>query len=766
MPQSVAAYAGSVLRARPDDEWLITNGLGGFASGTVSGVPRRRYHAWLIAAMSPPVGRVVTLSACAEWLVVLDAKTGAMQRHDLSSFAFGAAAAGNASPATKHAPKATVSGASDAPTDETISPKGIDALHACDVGTTITWTYDLRALGVRVSRELCLHRLRNACTVRYRVHGTLPAGSYLESRPLFAMRDFHDLASHSKAHPALQSEDDGVAVRVRAGANVCAMHATARSHASGGAAAQGARFIGGADVWANFAYSYDRERGQDGREHLWSPGTFIVPLHPGTHADAIALELFARAESDATLHGGRALPTIEDHVASEEQRLAPMIAAATGDAPGSDAPVLATLVRAADQFVVVRASPNAPPLASIIAGYPWFSDWGRDTMISLPGLLLSCGRHDEAHASLLAFARLRRRGLVPNCFDNGSGEAMYNTVDASLWFLIACCRYLHATKDAKGFAELLPACDEVVDAYEAGTDFGIRVDPDDGLVIAGTRDTQLTWMDAKRDGVVFTPRNGKPVELSALWHAGLSMLASAIEETAPQRARAYRALATNTARNFERAFWSESQGCLLDLVPGEQGVLLHEASLVRPNQVFATCFPDSPLSKAKRASVLERVHEQLLTPFGLRTLAPGSAGYRPFYEGALFARDGAYHCGTVWPWLIGPFCEGLLRLNHFSAASKAQVRELLSPLTAELMGDWHAHVSSAGTAQSSPSAFGPRASPRERQTRLRVPVRTLAEVYDADDVPELGRRRAEGCFAQAWSVAEMLRVLRMVGAHG
>jgi predicted glycogen debranching enzyme len=697
---------------------------------------------------------MVMLSACAEWLVVAGPSGKAPVRHDLSTFAFGPSLAASSN-------AATTKGASQqaaAPAPETLSPRGIDALHTCAIASTIVWTYELPGLGVRVSRELCLHRLRNACTIRYRVHGTLPAGSYLESRPLFAMRDFHDLVQHaSKA--SMHSEDDGIAVRVRRDGLSCTLHPNARAHTQGGAAAQLARFVASPDVWSNFAYSIDRERGQDGREHLWSPGTFVVPLHAGTHHDAIALDIEARAEADATLASSRALPTIDDHIATERDRLAPMVRAACERASAIDHEPLTHLARAADQFVVVRAATDAPSLASIIAGYPWFSDWGRDTMISLPGLLLSTGRFDEAHASLLAFARLRRRGLVPNCFDNGSGEAMYNTADASLWFLVACVRYLHATKDAKGFAGLLPACFDVVDAYEAGTDFGIRVDKADGLVVAGTRDTQLTWMDAKRDGVVFTPRNGKPVELSALWYGGLTMLASALDDSSPQRARSLRALASHTARHFESSFWSDAQGCLLDLVPGEQGVMLHEASLVRPNQVFATCLPESPLSKAKRALVLERVHEQLLTPYGLRTLAPGSAGYRPFYEGPLFARDGAYHCGTVWPWLLGPYCEGLMRVNAFSSASRTQARELLRPLLADLLGDWT--PAAPATLHAASSSSPTRAAAHEQQTRLRLPIRTLAEVYDADDVPGLGRRRAEGCFAQAWSIAETLRVLRL-----
>lgn len=799
MTSHVAMYDAKLLAQRPDDEWLLTNGLGGFASGTVYGVPRRRYHAWLIAAMSPPVGRMVMLSACAEWLVVAGKAGEAPVRYALASFAFGAerrgqsagiaeGARGETEP-TNIAGKTAGAGAqSSAPTRaamlEVVSPRGIDGLRACSVGSTVTWEYELAGLhergkedgSVRITRELCLHRLRNACSVRYKVSGVLPAGSYLESRPLFAMRDFHDLAQHDRA--SMHLEQDGKAVRVSRGMLACVVHAEQVEKSEKTNCVDGsARFVEGVDVWSNFAYSFDRERGQDGREHLWSPGTFVVPLKAGTHARAVALELSCRAETDASLTGVRTLPSIEDHLDSEEARLAPMIAAArSGGASsrdvGGDAAAIAALVRAADQFVVVRGpaaeatvkgQQSSTALTSIIAGYPWFSDWGRDTMISLPGLLLACGRFDEAHASLLAFARLRRKGLVPNCFDNSSGEAMYNTADASLWFLIACSRYWKATGDAKGFAALIPACYDVVEAYEAGTDYGIRVDKKDGLVVAGNRDTQLTWMDAKRDGVVFTPRHGKPVELSALWYAGLMGVSNALEETSAVRSRSLRQLADHTARHFEKTFWNDAQQCLFDLAPGEPGVHGHEAACVRPNQVFATCLPESALSKAKRVMVLERVHEQLLTPFGLRTLAPGSSGYRPFYEGPLFARDGAYHCGTVWPWLLGPYCEGLMRVNNFSHASRSQARGLLQPLIAELMGDVATPADKrTGTAASS-GASTLRAAAHEQQIRLRVPVRSLAEVYDADDVPELGRRRAEGCFAQAWSIAETLRVIKMVG---
>ncbi len=386
---------------------------------------------------------------------------------------------------------------------------------------------------------------------------------------------------------------------------------------------------------------------------------------------------------------------------------------------------MAALTVAADQFVVVRDLPELGRRASVIAGYPWFGDWGRDSMIALPGLLLATGRHAEALGTLTAFATLRRDGLVPNCFDDATGEAKFNTADASLWFVQAACDYVEASKDTAAFrTTLLPACLDILRAYRDGTDFDIRMDPTDGLMVAGNPGTQITWMDAARDGVVFTPRHGKAVEINALWVSGLRRVIGRLDANA---AKAWSAIADQAAASFDRLFWDPARACLFDRLERREGpageVTWQGADELRPNQVYAVSLPHSPLSQERQRAVLRAVKEHLLTPVGLRSLAPGAPGYRARYEGTLFERDAAYHNGTVWPYLLGAYASAVVRVGEGSPAARAEARAALMPLIESL---------------SRPSAAGVAGS--------------LAEVFDADEP-----RRPQGCPAQAWSVAEVLR---------
>ena len=367
-------------------------------------------------------------------------------------------------------------------------------------------------------------------------------------------------------------------------------------------------------------------------------------------------------------------------------------------------PTQQKLVRAAADFVVKRNAPDGRPGTTIIAGYPWFSDWGRDTFIALPGLLLTTGRHHEAGRVLGTFAHYVSDGMIPNRFDDYSNEPTYNTVDASLWFIQASHAYLKATKDRDTYDGVLrPACEEIVDGYTRGTRYNIRVDPADGLVSAGDETTQLTWMDAKYQGTVFTPRHGKAVEINALWynalvHLGLDDRAARVRES------------------FVSLFWAGEGHGLTDVVTDGEA----DTSL-RPNQIFAVSLPHSPLSREQQAVVVDVVRRELLTPVGLRTLSRGGAKYEPRYTGPMFDRDRAYHNGTVWPWLIGPFLDAHLRINGRSPESVARARTWLAPLID--------HLSREGN------------------------LGSICEVFDADPPHKPG-----GCFAQAWSVAEVLRL--------
>jgi predicted glycogen debranching enzyme len=421
-----------------------------------------------------------------------------------------------------------------------------------------------------------------------------------------------------------------------------------------------------------------------------------------------------------------------------------------------DAETLARFSLAADDFVVHPrhthiGSRDYPP-TSIIAGYPWFTDWGRDTMIAIPGLLLESGRFTEALCAMRRFADARRRGIIPNRFTDvgsahagehgatGAGEPEYNTIDASLWFVVTACRYLHASEDRSGFEKhLLPACVEVIEAYRHGTDFGIAMDPVDFLIAGGSAATQLTWMDARRDGVSFTPRHGKAVEINALWHASLRMLADAVHPEPPKPALSradaatlaadMRSLADAVARSFRATFFSESLGCCFDAITPTENGRWQPSSEVRPNQIFAVSLPYSPLTREQQQAVVRTVRERLLTAFGVRTLAPGSRAYASRFRGPLRELDAAYHNGTAWPWLLGAYSEAVARAGEFSAQAIEEARQALRPIVRKLDAEC---------------------------------VGSIAEVFDAEG--EAGApQRAGGCPAQAWSVAEVRRVMGLLG---
>lgn len=659
------------LKARPEfgpREWLIANGLGGFAMGCADGINRRRYHGLLIGATRPPVGRVLGLAGLAETLVL--EKDGGVERLGISDFKF----------------RGWDGHVGSAPAE--FRTDGVEA----------AWTWRL-ARG-EVGRRLTLVEGRNAAVVRYSVR--TEGRSWLEIRPLAAMRDFHGLVRGRDQAWRYEASGEGERAMVHAGDWTLRMHLV------------GAQFSPRTDWWWNFEYSKDLERGQAGCEDLLCPGTFVLECEGEREA---ALEIW--------MDEGPSPGNAEAHAEKRRTRLSRLASAM--ERSGVESGLASVLAAAGDAFVVrrdlVRDGAAPARMTSVIAGYPWFSDWGRDTMIALPGLLLVPRRFEEALSALRAFAAMRRGGLVPNCFDDGTGEAKYNTVDASLWLVQRACDYLEASADRAGFREhLLPACADVVRAYSDGTDFEIRMDPEDGLIAAGNERTQLTWMDAARDGVIFTPRHGKPVEVNALWVSGLRRLAVVMEKEDVGLARAWREIAERAAGSFERAFWDAEGRCLRDCI-GRDG---SAASEFRPNQIFAVSLPMSPLSKEKRQAVLARVREELLTPVGLRTLSRRDPRYRGRFEGSLFDRDAAYHNGAAWSFLIGPFAEAIMRVGEFSAEARREARRVVQPLIDEIVGE---------------------GSP----TR---PIGTLVELYDGDEP-----RRPEGCPVQAWSIAEVIRVL-------
>ena len=404
-------------------------------------------------------------------------------------------------------------------------------------------------------------------------------------------------------------------------------------------------------------YRVEESRGYDAHGDLWSPGHFRVDLRRGADATLVAsTEPWEKVLALAP----------EDALAAEQERCRRLLLAAEPEARDG---VSGKLVLAADQFIITpagrvedaaRAHAAGDEVRTVIAGYHWFTDWGRDTMISLEGLTLATGREAEAKYILRTFAYYIRDGLIPNLFPEGQKEGLYHTADATLWFFHAIARYLEYTNDRETLRLLVPRLQDIVEHHLRGTHFNIHVDPRDGLLSQGAEGYQLTWMDAKVGDWVVTPRRGKAVEINALWYNALCLLEQWVrEEQGDARARPYADHAHRARESFNQRFWYAAGGYLYDVIDGEHG----EDASCRPNQVFAISLPHPVLNQERWQPVLEVVRERLLTPVGLRSLAPGHPDYKPTYYGDLRSRDAAYHQGTVWGWLIGPFVDAWLKVH-------------------------------------------------------------------------------------------------------
>jgi predicted glycogen debranching enzyme len=653
-------------------EWLLTNGLGGYAMGTVSCTPTRRYHALFIPSLHPPVQREVMLHSLAETVIIAPGTDRERSLH-ITPYLF---AGGTAPPSNPYLIRFTRTPA------------------AC------TWNFRIGqgADQIDIDKTLHLYREVQAASVSYSIRAAMDIVR-LQLRPLLRMQDAHSLL-HATPDADFRADSSHRHVKVQRGWRTLDL------------ACDSGWFEAGTQWWYNFAYEHERDRGYDWTEDLWSPGAFNLQLRPAT-AGTITV----------TAWTGQPPSSTEESRSAATDRLVAIVKETCTSVPKSEAPTIAKLAAAADDFVVRRTGEGAG--TSIIAGYPWFSDWGRDSMISCCGLLLTTRRFEEARSVLGTFAAHRRNGLIPNLFNDQTGEAEYNTADASLWFLHAACEYLRTSEDMEAFETLLkPACLDIIDAYREGTEFGIRVDPIDGLVMAGDATTQLTWMDAKRDGVVFTPRHGKPVELSALWYSGVLGVAAAIKRFQSARAAELDKAARRTADHLRVLFWNQARSCLHDVLEPGPNKTWKPVDQVRPNQVFAASLPRSALEQGQQKAVVSAIRASLVTPRGLRTLDPSDAAYRGRYRGPMFERDSAYHNGTTWPWLLGPYAEAVMRSGGFSAKSRTEARGVLAPLIEQMDVCCPGH---------------------------------LAEVYDGDDTSDQPAKPG-GCPAQAWSIAETLRV--------
>jgi predicted glycogen debranching enzyme len=562
-----------------------------------------------------------------------------------------------------------------------IHPQGYQYLKEFRQDPFVIFVYEVE--GLELEKSIFLVQGENTAVIQYRLRGEAAGNCQLEVRPLIAFRDYHATTHENTAINPRAALSPGL-VEFEPYCD-CPKLALAHSTAE----------IEPVNEWyRHFEYAVEKERGLDYREDLFCPVTFRFDLKGTPGAVLIA--------STARRDAGEA----EALRAAEVARRG----AIDNRTPAQDE-FVRTLCRAADQFVVKRGAES-----SVIAGYHWFSDWGRDTMISLPGLTVATGRYDVARGILLAFAESADRGMLPNRFPDAGEPPEYNSVDAALWFFEAVrCLAVHSGDFEFVRRQLFGVMAEMIAWHERGTRYDIRID-EDGLLLAGGPGTQLTWMDARVGDRVVTPRHGKPVEIQALWYNALRIMQDLAERfEREQQSAHYQELADRTFANFAPLFWNEAAGCLYDVV-NENG----RDDAIRPNQIFAISLSRRLLSMEQARSVVNVVQRDLLTPYGLRTLAPSDPRYVGRYQGDPASRDRAYHQGTVWPWLLGPFVTAYLYVNGDDPAAHRQATEWTTEL---------------------------------RRFCADEGVGQIPEVFDGD-----APHRPGGCIAQAWSVAELLRV--------
>ncbi len=688
------------VQAGLNHEWLVTNGIGGYASGSIVGATTRSYHGLLVAALHPPVERTVLVTKIDEEVTLPGGQTLKLGVNEYQG--------------------------------GTIDPQGYRYLDRVALeGDMPCFVYRLSAAFV-LEKRVWMEYGQNTTYVQYILHeaaggydgvggaedrssedGTMSAPLTLTLSPFCLSRDYHSSTQGAPDwHFLVDNQGNRCRVRAYDGAPTYQL-----------IAGPGASFSPtGLWYWHVF-HRRENERGLTDHEDVYQPGVFRMQLAPGKR---ITLALSAEAEVAADLGGPHHEDAVDAALLHHQRRIRQLLAAAdrsTDDLAQRD-PVRARLVVAADQFIVARpdssssASANqplrlTPDRKTIIAGYPWFTDWGRDSMISLPGLLLYTGRYSEARGLLKAFASFEHNGLIPNRFPDSGETPEYNTADATLWMFHALDRYLTASGDWALLKELFPALSDIIQWHVRGTMYNIGVDPNDGLLHAGEPGVQLTWMDAKIGDWVVTPRRGKPVEINALWYRALTLMESWAARLSTD-ATQYSQWRSKASQHFAARFWYAEGGYLYDVVDVDGVAGKNDASL-RPNQLFAASLTPELLSEAQCTALLQQVERHLLTPLGLRSLSPTDPNYHSHFNGNPWQRDSAYHQGTVWPWLIGPYVEVYLRVYH----DRGALRPLLTPLVQHL---WTTCLGSVSEVAEPEPPFTP-----------------------------------AGCFAQAWSVAELLR---------
>jgi predicted glycogen debranching enzyme len=653
-----------------DHEWLVTNGLGGYASGSIAGVATRRYHGLLIAALPTPIGRTVMLSHLGEWVRLPDRRVICL--------------AGEERP------------------EKPFQLPEILTEFRLEMGLPV-WVY--RIGDMVLEKRIMLPYGQNTVHVNYRLSGSGP-GVRLILRPRVHFRG-HEMAVDASytEHCRLTVLDQRFEIHSETMPQLPCLRMTLLG--------RDAQLVLEGGQYEEFFYRLEAARGYASRGRVWTPGRFRAELRPGEECTLVA--------STEDWDKINALPPEQARVA-EQIRREKLIAQAH---PAARTGRAAELVLAADQFIIApfsrqadaaRALAEGDQARTVIAGYHWFTDWGRDTMISLEGLTLCTGRASEAGYILRTFLHYVKDGLIPNMFPEGNNEGLYHTADATLWFFHAMERYLQTTGDRLTLRHALPTFVSIIEHHLRGTRFNIGVDPSDGLLKQGAEGYQLTWMDAKVEGWVVTPRRGKAVELNALFYNALKLMERWLREEGDEaRSSDMGRHAQRTRESFNRRFWNPETNCLFDVVDKEGG---GNDPSIRPNQVFAISLPYPVLDEEHWRSVLDVAQRLLVTPVGLRSLAPGSPDYKPYYDGDLRSRDAAYHQGTVWGWLAGPFADAWLKVHPNDLHGVERLIE-----------GFASHLEEAC-------------------------VGSVSEIFDAE--PPFKPR---GCIAQAWSVAEVLRIL-------
>lgn len=610
-------------------EWIITNGLGGYASSTAILANTRRYHGLLIAKIKSE--RILLLSKLEE--EIISDKT-----YQLSTNRY----------------------------PDIIYPHGYVYQKEFRLNFSPTFIYELD--DIKIEKEIFMIYQKNSTVISYKIFS--PKKILLKIYPLINYRNYHSVTRENSWSFSQNIENNSLKIRPFENAQELILYFNQANYKKTG-------------YWyKNMEYDREKERGLNYQEDHYNPGYFEIECNKENE-----FFIIAGTEEIKELN-------INSLKKKEEERLNNIIKNS-----GAKDSFSKRLVLSSDSFIVDKPK-------SIIAGYHWFYSWGRDTLISLPGILLTTKRFAEAKEILQNFAKFCNRGLIPNYFSDFDGKPSYNTVDASLWFFNAVYQYFKYTQDKEFIKEILPTLKEIISYYQKGTDFNIFMDKD-GLIYSGTRDLQLTWMDAKIGNYVVTPRQGKAVEIQALWYNALMIMENLKLEN-------YGDLTKKVKKNFNEIFWNEKDSCLFDVIDKDM-----KDSAIRPNQILSISLPFKILNKDKWKKVIDKVYKELYTPYGLRSLSYNDVKFIPHYQGSQYERDSAYHQGTVWVWPLGHFIVAYLEEKKFSKSAKLSAKKFFTP--------FKKHLKEEG-------------------------LGTISEIFDGEK-PHTPR----GCISQAWSVSEILR---------